>query len=61
MSALYSLTCISLLRALSTIDGLSELCNQCIKYYLFDLPKSFETYVNPSILWCSTFMRDPSS
>jgi WD40 repeat protein len=60
LSALHTISCVSILNALAAIPPLKDKCNQCIKYYLNDMQNDFEEYEDPSFLWCAQFLKDTS-
>ncbi len=60
LSALHTVSCVSLLNALATIPELKRIASECIKYYLQIMPKEIERYEDPSFLWCAQFLRDSS-
>jgi len=58
LSALHTISCVSILNCLSSIPQLKDICSQCIKYYLNDMHNDFEQYEDPSFLWCAHFLKD---
>jgi len=61
LSALYTISCVSLLNALSAaLPEHKKTISECSKYYLNKMPRDFFKFEDPSFLWCAQFLRDSS-
>jgi len=60
LSALHTISCISILNALSKIPELKQVCSACRKYYLHDMPSDYDSFEDPSFLFCAQFLKDTS-
>ncbi|KAL0488596.1 hypothetical protein AKO1_015755, partial [Acrasis kona] len=61
LSALYTISCVSLLNSLSSaLPEHKKLISACCFYYLNKMPKDFFKFEDPSFLWCAQFLRDSS-
>lgn len=60
LSASYTISCVSILNALSKIPELEKMCHSSRSYYLKDMPHDYHNFEEPSFLFCAQYLKDSS-